>query len=93
MKSSIGLILVIALIALFLAMPAFVIYSTQLIKAYKSQDYFEKMALQVQDAGQKISMLNIAAVNRALVKDRWQKLLFIGVGICATIFFFKTIRV
>ena len=88
-----GLILFLALIAFLLAIPAFVVFSTQLIKAQKNQTFYKNLSLQTKDIDQRIAMLNTASVNKALVKDRTEKLFITGGVIVFLGIFFKLQRI
>jgi len=81
-----GLILLLELIILFLSIPVCVVSSTQMIKARKSQVYYEKLALETQNVDHRISFLSTATANRAVVKDRAEKTALRGAAICFVLF-------
>ncbi len=93
MKDLKGTIVFLSVVAFLLAIPVSVIISTQLIKAYQNQVYYEKLSTQTSDARQKITMLDVAQVNKALVKDKTEKLVIAGGIIVFVFFLFRTQRV
>ena len=76
-----------------LAIPAFVMFSTQLIKAHKNQIFYKNLSLETKDVDQRLVMLNVAKVNEALVKDRAEKLFITGAVIVFIGIIFKLQRI
>ena len=93
MKGLKGLILFLAFMVFLLAIPAFVIFSTELIKAHKNQIFYKNLSLETKNIDQRLSMLNAAKVNEVLVKDRAEKLLITGAVIVFIGIIFKLQRI